>query len=128
MSDTSTALVPIDPHQASEGALQARRRAARADITTSLLPLAVAAAEAMLLNPQTKDAARATIIRTVFEFSVGKLDDTASSKQLHEMTYDEVQEAIEALRDEQRSRVIEAEIIPELRIDDPLELFGEGVF
>lgn len=101
------------PELQSEGIIQAWRKAARADMTTILLPEAVKTLATVMRDPMSKDSARVAAARTVLEYSLGHIDDASQKKDLHELSYPEIQEMIEALKEERQTRVIEATVIPE---------------
>jgi len=92
---------------ASEGLIQLHRQAARSDLTTLVLPAAVKRLSAIINNDNAPPAAHVAAIRTVFDYSLGNLDDAAQRKAPSEMTADEVMAAITKLKDEIANRPVQ---------------------
>jgi phage terminase small subunit len=94
---------------------QARR------LNTELLPLSLNLLEKVLTDEQEATRNRITAAQTVLKYSLGLTGDGADAKEPHEMTTDELQARIDALRRVQADKarpVIDAEPVQDQGVFD----------
>jgi hypothetical protein len=95
-----------------------------ARLNNELLPLALDTIEGILRNPKASDSNKLTATSQVLKHTAGAAGEGGADKEPHEMSADELQHRIDALRREAADRarpVIEAEAST---IDDQSDVFG----